>query len=191
MNFKVHKASECEIPVREMLHGVEEKIGFIPNVFGMVSESTPTLAALIELNNLFSHTSLNEEQREIIQMVTSVANNCGYCVAGHTAFYSVVHGDPELASAIRDDYIAGTESVCPDVALAVFTRQMFYEKGSISKQQLDAFYNAGFNARHVIEVILGIAIKTITNLSNNVSNIALDEQFQRFAWTQNSATQKI
>ena len=61
-------------------------------------------------------------------------------------------------------------------ALRLFTRHVVRERGKVSEAMLVVFFAAGWKAPQVMEIILGIAIKTMSNYTNAIANIPLDEE---------------
>ena len=47
---------------------------------------------------------------------------------------------------------------------------------------LDAFYEAGYTSRHALEVVLGIAIKVMSNYTNSIAGTPLDKVVQKYKW---------
>lgn len=166
-------------PKKEMLKTVESQIGFLPNVFLVLSESTPALGGLIQLNNLFAHSSLNDKEQHIVQLAASVENQCSYCVAGHSMFISTLDGGAEIAAQVTQD-AALTDSKYNE--LNRFVRELVRERGKVSKSSVERFFAAGYNSRNILDVVLGVAIKTITNFTNNIANTDLDTPFKAFSW---------
>lgn len=184
-SFKIYKSSE-QHPAQEMLKGVENQVGFVPNIFAVLAESPVALAAFTELNNSFAHSSFNESEREVVQLAASVINECDYCVAGHTAFASQLGVEKGVTDSIRNHQAVADPKL---EALRNFTQSVVRERGLISPDDLVAFYKAGYTPRNVMDVILGIAIKSISNSISNIAGLPLDEQFAEFAWSSSSDNQ--
>ena len=60
-------------------------------------------------------------------------------------------------------------------ALRVFTRHVVRERGKVSKSMLDEFFAEGWSAHQVLEIILGVAIKTMSNYTNAIARVPLDD----------------
>ena len=71
---------------RSALDGVEEAIGFVPNLFATLAQQPGVVEAFIALDAAFSSTTLTPEERQAVQISASVENGGSYCVAGHTQF---------------------------------------------------------------------------------------------------------
>ena len=178
-SFTIYNASNANQSSGAILSAVAQMISFVPNVFGVIAESSPALRAFVALNSEFSESSFDATSREIIQSATSVENTCTYCVAGHTAFAEVQNVSKEILGAIRNN------QPIPDIkleALNQFTRSVVRSRGNIPESDVQKFFDAGYNNAQVLEVILGICIKTFSNLANNVIGIPLDDEFAKHEW---------
>jgi alkylhydroperoxidase family enzyme len=76
-------------------------------------------------------------------------------------------------------------------ALRTFTVQMVRERGNISEAQMQAFFDAGYSHRAVLDVILGLAQKTMSNYINHVAETPVDEVFQPLAWQRGDTPLKV
>jgi len=164
----------------QLLNAVEGMISFIPNIFGVIAESSPALQAFVELNNQLSKSSFGAIEREIIQTAVSVENQCNYCVAGHTAFAHMQDVPAEIIEAVRNNQAIKYSKKLE--ALNQFTRTLVRSKGMIPSQAQEDFLAAGYTHAQVLEVILGICVKTFSNLTNNTIGIPLDDEFRPYKW---------
>lgn len=116
----------------------------------------------------------------MIFLTISRENECGYCIAAHSFIADMVSKvPPEVTEAIRDSRAVADPRLA---ALSAFTRAMVQGRGFPKRANLDAFLGAGFTERHVLEVILAIAVKTMSNYANHLLSTALDEKFRTRAW---------
>lgn len=165
----------------EMLGEVRRQMGFVPNVFSTLSRSTPALTAFIDLNQRFGASSLTDDERETVQLAASVERESSYCVAGHSRFAHDQHTDEGVIDALRAT--RPLENVRLE-ALARFTRELIRSDGRVSSPELQRFLDAGYTHEQVLEVILGISLKTLSNLTTNAMGTTLDEPFVPFEWSQ-------
>lgn len=177
--LKIYTTGNAKPVSSRMLKAIEQQLGFMPNVFAVIAESVPALKAFVELNTQFSESSFNATSREIIQTATSVENQCNYCVAGHTAFAVAQNVSADVIGAIRNNQPIDDHKL---EALNQFTRLLVRNKGMISEQAVQDFLAAGYAPEQVMEVILGICVKTFSNLANNVIGIPLDDEFANYSW---------
>ena len=67
-------------------------------------------------------------------------------------------------------------------ALSAFTDTLLATRGLPLKADVEAFLAAGYEERHVLEIILAIAVKTLSNYSNHLFHTPLDQMFASRAW---------
>lgn len=177
--FNIHNARTASPPSDSLLVIVEDMIGFVPNVFGVIAESSPALQAFVQLNEQFAKSAFDATSREIIQTAASVENQCTYCVAGHSAFADKQNISRDVIEAVRNNQQIADSKL---EALNQFTRSLVNTKGMIPETELRRFLAAGYTQAQVLEVILGICVKTFSNLANNVIGIPLDDAFAGYEW---------
>tara|TARA_R110002049_G_scaffold34151_3_gene111736 strand:- start:216 stop:512 length:297 start_codon:yes stop_codon:yes gene_type:complete len=87
--------------------------------------------------------------------------------------------DPELSEALRNRTPMPTEKL---QVLHETTLSIVRNRGNISEEELNRFYAVGYGERQVLEIILGLSQKVISNYSNHIANTPVDAPFQKFAW---------
>ncbi len=178
--FAVNTIASAPDASRDILGAIEDGLGFVPNIYGVFAGVPVALTGLASLNAAFDETSFSPAEREIIALTTSVYNQCPYCVAGHSTF-ALQHGvDPETVAAIR----AGGLSDDPQLqALGQITLRILENKGAIGAAEIRPFLNAGFHTSQILELLIGIAAKIITNFASKIAGVPLDDAFAEHAWT--------
>ena len=68
-------------------------------------------------------------------------------------------------------------------ALAEFTRAVVATRGEVGSKEMESFLAAGYDRQQVLEVILGVAMKTLSNYANNLMHTPLDAPFQPETWS--------
>lgn len=178
--FNIHSIQSAPTAARPVLEGSLRKYGFVPNLHGGLAEAPAALEAYIELTALLDRTSLSPTERQVVLLVVSAENRCTYCVAAHSMIAKhMVKADPAVVEAIRN------QQPLPDRkldALANFTRAVVKKRGVVRGQALDKFITAGYSRAQVLEVILGVTIKTLSNYTNHIIDTPLDGAFQAEAW---------
>ena len=71
--------------------------------------------------------------------------------------------------------------------LRSFVRTMVESRGWPTEGEVQAFLAAGYTRRHILEVILGIAVKTMSNYTSHITGIPVDEAFQPTRWKKSGA----
>lgn len=163
----------------ELLADVQQKMGFLPNLYGMMAESDVTLEAYLTLSKLVSKTSFSPAEQQLILLAISVENGCTYCVAAHSSGARMAKLDKPVIEALR----TGKPIDDPRLeALRVFTEDVVVERG-YSKDTVDAFIAAGFTRQNVLEILLCVAMKTLSNYTNHLVDTPLDDVLARMAWS--------
>lgn len=177
--FPVHTLATAPAAARPSLQAAQEKFGFVPNLIGILSEAPPAAAAYLALSQHFEATSLSPVERQVVLLSVSFDNRCDYCMAAHTVV-AEMSGVPEgVIEALR------TGAEVPDRrlgALAAFTRSLVRRRAEVEPEEVDRFLAAGFTRAQVLEVVLGVAMKTLSNYSNHLARTPLDAAFAKARW---------
>ncbi|MBT5074209.1 MAG: carboxymuconolactone decarboxylase family protein [Kordiimonadaceae bacterium] len=178
--FEIHKEETVATEIKDLFREKVEGQGFVPNIFAVVAESIPALLAYENMSKKFSECPFTAAEKETIEIVTSIENNCKYCVAGHSAFAAMQGVPEEIINALRN----GSPIEDPRIeALANFTRKFIRSRGKLSNKDIILFFDAGFTRAQLMDVALGISLKTFTNYISNAVSLPLDAAFQPFAWS--------
>lgn len=179
-NFKIYSIQDASIAAQPLLEGALQKFGFVPNLMGSFAESPAVLQTYLNLGVLFDKTSLTPIEKQIVLLAASVENHCTYCVAAHSMIAKhMVKADPAIVDALRK------LKPLPDKkldAMATFTRAVVKQRGMVTESNLDSFINAGYTRAQVLEVVLGVTFKTLSNYANHIMHTPLDTLFQPEAW---------
>jgi uncharacterized peroxidase-related enzyme len=178
-SFKIHNAESAPEESRPILREVEKNMGFVPNLMGVFSESPVTLKAYVTLMNLLKQSSLSEAERQVIFLATSFENDCSYCMAAHSKMAQRFKVDNALIKALREGVAIADSKI---EALRKFARAVVKTKGFVSEADLNAVMAAGYSRAQVLDVIVAITVKTLTNLVAHVSHVPLDEAFSSEKW---------
>lgn len=179
--FQIHDLETAPEASRPLLQGALEKFGQIPNLLGLLADSPAALGGYLDLaGRVENDTAFSATERQLILLTTSTINRCEYCVAAHSAIAASQKVSKKVVDAIRD----GTVLDDPKLeALRTFTRSVVKNQGFVDGEVIQAFLDAGYERRHVLEVVVGIAMKTISNYTNHLTGTELDRAFQPFEWS--------
>lgn len=180
MKFPVHNVETAPEGSKDTLAAAQKGYGFIPNLLGVMANAPTLVAAYTTLAKLFEQSSFTAAERQVVLMAVSYENNCGYCVAAHSALASMQNVPQDVVDAVR----AGTPIADAKLeALRVFTQIVTAKRGWASEQDVAAFTAAGYDRQQVMEVVLGVGIKTISNYTTHIAGTPLDAAFSAVAWT--------
>ncbi|HEY5994239.1 MAG TPA: carboxymuconolactone decarboxylase family protein [Gallionellaceae bacterium] len=165
--FTFYTPENTSGPTRELLEGIRKGYGFIPNLFAYMAEAPTTVEAYLALNDLIAKGSLSHAQQQVALLAVSVENACEFCTVAHRAIGKMKGANAQTLNALAD----GTEIAdAKDRALAAFTRAVVKTRGRPGAPAVQAFLNAGFTKAQILEVILIVSIKTLSNYINHLTN---------------------
>ncbi|MDZ7790651.1 MAG: carboxymuconolactone decarboxylase family protein [Xanthomonadales bacterium] len=174
MSYTVHDKSSAPAEARALLEKAESAYGFVPNLLGIMAESPAMLEAYMTMNQIFEKTDFSASEQQVVLLAVSEDNECGYCKAAHTAI-AAMQGVPEdVARAAADGSEIGDSRL---EALRRFTGKVVSSRGNPSDADVSAFLDAGYERRHVLDVLVGVGMKTLSNYTNHIAETPLDEQF--------------
>ncbi len=177
--FTIHTVDSAPASSRETLAAVQKKFGFLPNLLGELAAAPAAVQAYVTLNELLGKTSLSPVAQQVVLVSASMANGCHYCVAAHTAGLKMAGFADGQIDALR----AGRSLADPKLeALRVFTIAVVERRGRIGDADLQRFLGAGHTREQVLEVLVGVAMKTLSNYTNHIVETPLDKPLQPFAW---------
>lgn len=177
--FRQYTTDNAPERSRPILQQVRDAFGFVPNLMATLAESPQALEAYLTLDRLLSESTLSPQEQQVVLLVVSFENQCEYCMAAHTVVGSMKKVPSDVVAAIRNGQDVPDERFA---TLTRFTREVVRRRGRISELELADFLAAGFSKRNVIEVLMAVAQKTLSNYVNHVAATPLDNAFAAAAW---------
>lgn len=179
-DFTLHSADTASPDGAEALGRAEKGFGFAPNLIRVLADAPAAAHAYLDLGARFGSTSLTPREQQVVLLATSFENACDYCMAAHSMVAGMVGLDAPTLSALRD----GSPLTDPRLdALRDFTRAVVRDRGRPSPDTLRRFLSAGYTRANVLEVITGVAMKTLSNYANHLAVTPLDAAFESQRWT--------
>ena len=180
-SFELHRIESAPVGSASTLETVLKSFGFTPNIFVALAESPSAVKAYLQLGNLMEESAFTPVEQQVIFLAVNVENDCAYCVAAHSfVARNVAKASPETIDALRSN------GVLPDAklnALAEFTRAVVRKRGWVAgSQELKDFLAAGYTQQHMLEVVLGVAMKTLSNYVNHITDTPVDAVFAGEVW---------
>lgn len=185
-DFAIHTIETAPEASKPLLEDSSKTMGFIPNLHGVMAESPEALDAYKQLSDLFGRTSLSAVERNVVWMAINVENACHYCVPAHSVIAKMQGVDEETVDALRNARPLKDEKL---EALRQFTLSVVRKRGNLGAAEVDAFLKAGFTKRNILDVILGVSHKTLSNYVNHFAKTPVDTPFQGEIWTPKAAAE--
>lgn len=152
--------------IKPTLEAIQKNFGFIPNLFAYMAEAPVTIEAYLALNAFIDKSSFTPQQAQVALLAVSIENKCDFCSVAHRAIGKNVGANQQTLDALNDN--TAIESATDD-ALVTFVRTVVKERGWVTEAVIDRFLASGFTKQQVFEVMLIVAIKTLSNYSNHIS----------------------
>lgn len=176
MNFTIYTTDNAPEESKPLLKAAEENFGFLPNLLGEFAESPAVLEGYLKLSEIVGKTDFTPKEQQLVILATSVENQCHYCSAVHsTILKNQLKVDESLVDAVRNGDEVPDEKLD---TLVTYVKKAVAKRGFVEESDLQAFLDAGYSKRQVLEVNLIIALKTISNYTNHLANTPLDEAFE-------------
>lgn len=162
-----------------LLEDVNADFGMIPNLERVLAAAPPVLEGYVRLWSLFEQTSLSPIERQVVYQTANVENHCTYYVPWHTLLSRKAGMSPEAIAALRE---ASPIDDARLEALRLFTRDLILHRGHPPEASWQAFLAAGYGPVAAMEVVLGLATKTISNYVNGLAHTPLDKEVKSLVW---------
>ncbi|MFK8103948.1 MAG: carboxymuconolactone decarboxylase family protein [Saprospiraceae bacterium] len=148
---------------------LEKGLGFVPNLYAYFAKNETALGDYLNLQNRKS--TLKAKEREVINLVTSQINGCRYCQSAHTVLGKMNGFTEDQILELR----GGTANFDSKLnALVQFTKSVVENKGKASETSKDNFFAAGYNEANLVDVVMVVGDKIISNYIHNLADFAID-----------------
>ncbi len=165
--------AEGQIPAASLplLDAVNKQLGIVPNLMKVLGNSAAALEGYLSLSGALGKGSIGAKTSERIALAVAELNGCGYCLSAHSYLASNL---AKLDAVEIDSNRHGT-SHDPKAAAAVhFAAQIVSTRGHVSDAEVAAVKAAGYSSAEVIEIVLHVALNTLTNYVNEVAKTEID-----------------
>jgi AhpD family alkylhydroperoxidase len=152
-----------------LFDNLKKGLGMVPNLYATLAHSEHALGNYLAFQN--GKTSLSAKAREVINLVVSQVNSCEYCLAAHTVIGGMVGFKPEQILEIRR---GGASFDVRLDALARLVRNIASERGHADPALVQAFFNAGWTEGNLVDAIVVIGDKTVTNYLHATTKVPVD-----------------
>ncbi|MDC1250155.1 carboxymuconolactone decarboxylase family protein [Flavobacteriaceae bacterium] len=167
---------------KDLLMRTKKENRMIPNMYQAMVNSPGLLDSYMHGYKKFRiESGFTSTEQEVVLLTISAENSCSYCMAAHSMLADTVSKVPlEVTESIRnhtkisDDKLRG---------LSGFVSTMVNKRGLPDENEVQAFLNLGYTEGNILDVILAISVKTISNYTNHVFKTELDTVFKTREWS--------
>ena len=167
-----------QVPVesRPILEKVQKGFGFVPNLFAAFANSPTLLEGYLALEAVYSKGTLSSAEQQLVLLTASVVNECGYCTAAHS---TIAKGMLKVPAAVVAAVRAGQPVADAKLnALVNLTREFVQSRGHVAPETIQSFLKSGYRNEQIGEVLIGVALKTISNYTHHLSPVEIDTPFK-------------
>ena len=175
--FTLYTAENAPEESKPLMADSVAAFGMVPNLHAVMAEAPTLLKGYQVLHDLFQKTSFNAEELTVVWQSINVEHECHYCVPAHSAIAASMKVDQDIVDAL----VNKTTLANPKLeALRETTLAMVRDRGVISDEQIDKFFAAGYGKQQLLEIIVGLSQKVMSNYTNHLADTPVDAPFKKF-----------
>jgi len=180
--FPVPDLADIPDDIRAMIEAVQEKSGFIPNVFLALAHRPAEFRAFFAGHDALMDKSegLSKAEREMIVVATSAVNDCLYCVMAHGAILRIRSKNPLLADQLSTNPFKADLSE-RERHMIDFALRMVNDSGSITDEDLQAMRDRGFSDDEIWDIGAITAFFAMSNRLANLTSMRPNDEFYAMA----------
>ena len=167
--FSVPARQQVSVANQTLFDNLTKSVGRVPNLISVFAYSDNALANYLTLNS--GKSSLRAKEREVINLVVSQVNECLYCLSAHTAISKGQGFTDEQIIQIRKAQVGFDPKLD---ALAKLVKSIAEHKGHAAPELINNFYAAGYNQGNLMDVVVGVGDKIITNYVFALTQVPID-----------------
>ena len=180
--FKVPELHELPEDIRQRILAVQERAGFIPNIFLALAHRPDEFRAFFSYHDALMEKSegLTKAEREMIVVATSGFNQCIYCVVAHGAILRIREKNPLIADQVATNYrkadITAKQSMMLDFAVKISQ-----QANEIGEPDIQTLLENGFTMEEIWDIGSIAALFALSNRLANMANIKPNPEFYNMA----------
>lgn len=167
--FNVPSRAEVSETNQGIFDNLEKQVGFVSNLYATYALSNNALGNYLTFAG--SKTSLNNKEKEVVNLAVSEVNGCSYCLAAHTA---IAKGNGFTEDQILELRAGKATFQSSYDALAQLAKNITENRGKADDAIVDAFLAAGYTQENLIDTIVLVGEKTISNYIHNTTQVPVD-----------------
>lgn len=177
MNFEMYTKDNAPEASKPLLEDSLKVFGFVPNLHGVMAEVPGMLSTYKDLHNAFQATSFDAEELTVVWQTINVEHECHYCVPAHTGIAHMMKVDEKIINALINRTELPTKKL---QVLHETTLLLVRNRGHLSEAEKNTFFDAGYEKRNLLEIVLGLTQKVMSNYVNHLAETPVDEPFKPY-----------
>ena len=180
--FKVPELHELPEDIRQRILAVQEKAGFIPNIFLALAHRPDEFRSFFSYHDALMEKSegLTKAEREMIVVATSGFNQCIYCVVAHGAILRIREKNPLIADQIATNY-RKADITAKQRMMLDFAVKISQQANEIDEPDIQTLLENGFTMEEIWDIGSIAALFALSNRLANMANIKPNPEFYNMA----------
>ena len=176
--YPVPKMADLPKDLRERILAVQEKAGFVPNVFLTLAHRPEEARAFFAYHDALmeKESGLTKAEREMIVVATSGANQCQYCVVAHGAILRIRAKNPLIADQVATNY-RKADLTPRQAAMLEFALKVCQRSAEIADADFDKLRAHGFSDEDIWDIGAISALFALSNRMANLINMRPNDEF--------------
>lgn len=167
-NFNVPTREEVSANNQAIFDDLNKGLGFVPNLYAAMAHSENGLGRYLAFQG--AKTSLNNKEKEAVNLVVSQVNECRYCQSAHSVLGKMNGFEEDEILLLRN----GNSSNEKINSLVVLTKALTEQKGKVNDTLVQNFFDQGYTKEHLVDLIIQIGDKIVMNYLHNLTQIEID-----------------
>jgi uncharacterized peroxidase-related enzyme len=186
--FPVPEIADLPEDIRSRILAVQEKSGFVPNVFLVLARRPDEFRAFFAYHDALMDKpgNITKAEREMIVVATSNANQCQYCVIAHGAILRIRAKNPLIADQVAVNY-RKADITTRQRAMLDFAMRVALEAHTVGDADIAALGAHGFDEEDVWDIAAIAAFFAMSNRLANVSSMRPNDEFYMLGRTERQA----
>jgi uncharacterized peroxidase-related enzyme len=180
--FKVPELHELPEDIRQRILAVQEKAGFIPNIFLALAHRPDEFRAFFSYHDALMEKSegLTKAEREMIVVATSGFNQCIYCVVAHGAILRIREKNPLIADQVATNY-RKADITAKQTMMLDFAVKISQQANEIAEPDIQTLLENEFTMEEIWDIGSIAALFALSNRLANMANIKPNSEFYNMA----------
>lgn len=178
--FIHHNIESAPSKAKLLLEQAYKDYGMVPGLYQVMASSPELLQSYFTLHEQFENTDLSTTEKNVVWLAINVEHECHYCVPAHTAIAKMQGVDDKIIEALRNNNPLDDSRL---ETLRSFTLSLVRHRGNAPQSDIEEFLSAGYQPRHVLDILVGVAQKVLSNYTNHLAQTPVDDMFTPFVWT--------
>ena len=167
--FNVPTRDQVSENNQAIFDNLKGKLGFVPNLYATYAYSDTALENYLSFSG--AKTSLSAKEKEVVNLAVSQVNDCVYCLSAHTAIGKMNGFTDDQILELRAGYSSVNEKFD---ALAKLAKNITENRGRTDQTVIDNFLNAGYTKANLVDTIVLVGDKTISNYLHSTTQVPVD-----------------